>query len=164
VRAGASRLAGSCDVLVYVGENHPRLPVGLLSAAWAGVPFVPVNYRLDDKRLLALVERQPGALILADGPTAHRLHRATAPVVVFDDWLAELPVESDAAEPPVDDDDVAIILYTSGTTSEPKAALLGHRHLMAYRRTTSPAWRTCSGTCSPAAGSSICGRSMRSHG
>ena len=37
-----------------------------------------------------------------------------------------------AIDPPFDDDDVAVVLYTSGTTSEPKAALLRHRHLMAY--------------------------------
>ena len=34
--------------------------------------------------------------------------------------------------PPFDDDEVAVVLFTSGTTSEPKSALLRHRHLMAY--------------------------------
>src|SRR5262249_38274017 len=40
---------------------------------------------------------------------------------------------SDVDSPPVPDDDaVAAIIYTSGTTAEPKAALLRHRHLLAY--------------------------------
>ena len=46
VRRGASALAGRCDALVYVGENHPLLPVALLSAAWAGVRFVPCRARI----------------------------------------------------------------------------------------------------------------------
>jgi acyl-CoA synthetase (AMP-forming)/AMP-acid ligase II len=130
VRAGASTLAGY-QALVYVGENHPLLPVALFSAAWAGIPFVPVNYRLEDHHLNSLVDRQPGALALADESTAPRI-AGDAPVVVFDEWLASLPDAAPAGDPPFDDDDVAVVLYTSGTTSEPKSALLRHRHLMAY--------------------------------
>ena len=130
VRAGASTLAGY-SALVYVGENHPLLPVALFSAAWAGIPFVPVNYRLEDHQLNALVARQPGALVLADEHTAPRV-RADSPVRVLDEWLSSLPADTPATDPPFDDDEVAIVLYTSGTTSEPKSALLRHRHLMAY--------------------------------
>ncbi len=132
VRAGASLIAGTgATAVVYAGENHPMLPVALLSAAWAGAPFVPVNYRLDDERLCALINRQPGALLIADAPTAARLTALGCAVTVFDDWLTSLP-ESAEIEPAWDIDEVAIVLYTSGTTAEPKAALLRHRHLMAY--------------------------------
>jgi len=130
VRRGAAVLAGAGPAVVYAGENHPLLPVALLSAAWAGVPFVPVNYRLEDQQLAALIARQPGAVVLADAPTAARLDGAT----VFDTWLESLASRDDRDVPDAafDDDEVAIVLYTSGTTSEPKAALLRHRHLMAY--------------------------------
>ncbi len=130
VRAGASTL-GDRKALVYVGENHPRLPVALYSAAWAGIPFVPVNYRLEDHQLNRLIDRQTGALVLSDEATAGRI-TGDATVMVFDDWLGSLPDDPPATDPPFDDDCVAIILYTSGTTSEPKSALLRHRHLMAY--------------------------------
>jgi acyl-CoA synthetase (AMP-forming)/AMP-acid ligase II len=132
VRAGASTLVGSCWAVVYVGENHPLLPVLVFSAAWAGVPFVPVNYRLDDDQLDELVARQPDALVVADGACARRLTGEGRGVVVLEEWLASLPAEFEPVEAPVDDDEVAIVLYTSGTTSEPKSALLRHRHLMAY--------------------------------
>src|SRR5262245_53689621 len=72
VRVGAAKLGGFA-ALVYAGENHPLLPLGLLSAAWAGLAFVPVNYRLEEEQLAGLVKRQAGALVLADGPTAARL-------------------------------------------------------------------------------------------
>jgi acyl-CoA synthetase (AMP-forming)/AMP-acid ligase II len=131
VRAGASTV-GQHTSLVYAGENHPLLPVALFSAAWAGVPFVPVNYRADDSQMNALIARQPGALVLADAATAQRI---TGPVTDFDLWLASL--DGDAAraatlEPAMDEEAVAVVIYTSGTTSEPKSALLRHRHLMAY--------------------------------
>lgn len=131
VRAGASML-GDHAALVYAGENHPLLPAALFAAAWAGVPFVPVNYRLEDHHLSALITRQPGALVLADAHTAERLVALGIECTVFDAWLDSLPSDPPPSEPPFDDDEVAVVLYTSGTTSEPKAALLRHRHLMAY--------------------------------
>jgi acyl-CoA synthetase (AMP-forming)/AMP-acid ligase II len=129
-RVGASLIRGQHESVVYVGENHALLPVALLSAAWAGVPFVPVNYRLEDKHLNALVDRQPHPLVLTDEATSS--HIAGHTPIVFESWLASLPDDAPAIDPADDDDQVAIVLYTSGTTSEPKSALLRHRHLMAY--------------------------------
>ncbi len=103
VRAGASTLGGH-KALVYVGENHPRLPVALFSAAWAGIPFVPVNYRLEDHQLNSLIGRQP---VRSCCRTRRRRRRITgdAPVAVFDEWLGSLPDDPPAADPPFDDDE-----------------------------------------------------------
>lgn len=130
VRWAAADVQGRFDSVVYVAENHPLLPVAVFAAAWAGVPFVPLNYRLDDVHLNELLSRQPGALVLADVSSSKRVTTGQ-PVRVFDEWLSTL-VEGESAEPAFDDEDVAIVLYTSGTTAAPKGALLRHRHLMAY--------------------------------
>jgi acyl-CoA synthetase (AMP-forming)/AMP-acid ligase II len=117
--------------VVYVGENHPLLPVVLLAAASAGVPFAPINYRLDDWALNALVARQPGALVLADASIVPRIS-ARQSVMTLDDWLVQARSEEQFVGGVSDDDAVAVVLSTSGTTSEPRSALLRHRHLMAY--------------------------------
>lgn len=130
VRRAAASINPTREALVYVGENHPMLPVALLAAAWAGIPFVPVNYRLEDHQLNSLIGRQPNPLVITDATTAPRVHGHK--VFVFDDWLAGLGVAVQETAKSEDDDEVAIVLYTSGTTSEPKAALLRHRHMMAY--------------------------------
>ena len=117
------------DAIVYAGENHPLLPIALLSAAVAGIPFVPVNYRLEDQKLNELIARQRRALVLSDHATSTRIDGAAT---TLDGWLAGLPNDELDLDMPLDDDAVAVVLYTSGTTSEPKSALLRHRHLMAY--------------------------------
>src|SRR5689334_14308207 len=50
--------------VVYLGANHLAYPVALFGAALAGVPFIPINYRLGDQQLAALQARHPGALTL----------------------------------------------------------------------------------------------------
>lgn len=78
--------------LVVVDVNSAAVPIGLFGAAKAGVPFVPLNYRLTDAEI----------------------------------------AERCAALPPDLSDDIAVLLFTSGTTGPPKAAVLRHDHLSAY--------------------------------
>ncbi len=39
------------------------LPIGLFASAWAGKPFVPINYRLADAEVDALLQRIQPALL-----------------------------------------------------------------------------------------------------
>jgi acyl-CoA synthetase (AMP-forming)/AMP-acid ligase II len=111
-RSAAGRFRGYTAVL-YPGTNHLAYPVALFGAALAGVPFVPLNYRLSERRLADLIAHHPGALVLRD----------------LDALLDGTPAPVEA---PQDRDAVAALIYTSGTTAEPKAAVLRHRHLLAY--------------------------------
>ena len=60
VRRASTTLDGH-GAVVYAGENHPLLPVPALAAAWYGIPFVPVNYRLEDDQLVELIAGQSDA-------------------------------------------------------------------------------------------------------
>ena len=118
--------------LVYCGTNDASFPIALFASAYAGVPFIPLNYRLGDEQLAPLVEANAGALVVAeDGAVAGADPAATVDRrLLADDGFA---ASSDVELPPfVDPEDVAVVLYTSGTSGTPKAALLRHRHLTAY--------------------------------
>ncbi|MFC1437722.1 AMP-binding protein [Streptacidiphilus sp. N1-10] len=106
--------------VLYLGANHAAYPVALFGAAVAGVPFVPLNYRLGDVQLISLLSRHPGALVLRPADLDALLD---APEPASPDPVDPTPEEADA---------VAVLLYTSGTTAAPKAAGLRHRHLLAY--------------------------------
>ncbi|MEU5755895.1 AMP-binding protein [Streptomyces sp. NPDC047829] len=112
----AGRFRGRSAVL-YLGANHLAYPVALFGSALAGVPFVPLNYRLSDQQLAALIERHPGAEVLNPSDV---------------DGLLAVADDAEWSPTTQDQDAVAVILYTSGTTAAPKAALLRHRHLLAY--------------------------------
>ncbi|WP_232838178.1 class I adenylate-forming enzyme family protein [Streptomyces geranii] len=123
-RAAAHRFRRRSAVL-YLGANHLAHPVALFGAALAGVPFIPLNYRLGEHQLARLLDRHPGALVLRPADLDVLLEAGHEPD-------GEPDGDSDGEPAPRDQDSVAVVLYTSGTTAEPKAALLRHRHLLAY--------------------------------
>src|SRR5262245_17838625 len=59
--------------VVLIDENSHAVPIALFGAALAGKPFVPLNYRLADDRLRAIVGRTRPAIVITHGDTAARL-------------------------------------------------------------------------------------------
>jgi acyl-CoA synthetase (AMP-forming)/AMP-acid ligase II len=118
----------------YLATNGRALPVALFGAARAGVPFVPINYRLSDEQLAGVIDREPDMVLIADADSADRVPlRGAGKIIGTADLLATAAAAAGGdALPPVDPDSVAVRLYTSGTTAEPKAAILRHRHLTSY--------------------------------
>jgi acyl-CoA synthetase (AMP-forming)/AMP-acid ligase II len=132
-RAAAAKFqqAGATQV-GFLATNSRALPVSLFGAAIAGIPFVPLNYRLSDDQLSDQLHREPGMVVVAAPEMVERLNRLGIDAVI---GVAEVLSSRDAGEPDpveIDSDDIAVLLYTSGTTATPKAAVLRHRHLAAY--------------------------------
>jgi acyl-CoA synthetase (AMP-forming)/AMP-acid ligase II len=128
-RSGAGFIRAACvDELVYVGVNADDFAVALFAAAWAGVPLVPLNYRLGHDAMARLLADHPNALVVSDLqlPTAARTVTMLAWRSACAEAVEGVPRWAD------DPDAVAVLLYTSGTTSAPKAAVLRHRHLVSY--------------------------------
>ncbi len=127
--AGAAQLvAQRAESLVYVSTHGPVFAVAFFAAATAGVPIVPLNYRLPPDALRALLANHPGGLVVADDPAVLGTTTAVRP----EDWLASLSAETTPPPVPGDPELPAVLLYTSGTTSAPKAVVLRHRHLTSY--------------------------------
>src|SRR5581483_10267732 len=132
-RVAAVAAGSGAERLVFVGRNSAWLPALLFGSGLAGVPFVPVNYRLADEQLRSILARTAPALAVVDDDAVSRLAGVDGLTVLTP---AALAARAEAAAPAkagfVDPDDIAVLLYTSGTTGEPKAAVLRHRHLAAY--------------------------------
>lgn len=133
---------GACELLRDSGASHVALldesseaaVIALFAAALAGIPYCPLNYRLADADLGALLHRIAPALIIGDTERVERLspgqdHRCYPRSEFTLAALEALPSDSpgyDAGE------GVAIQLFTSGTTAAPKAAILAHSNLVSY--------------------------------
>jgi acyl-CoA synthetase (AMP-forming)/AMP-acid ligase II len=124
--------AHGAERLVAVDLNSEAVPVGLFAAAFAGVPYVPVNYRLADGQLSAILARTSPGLAVVEASVPGRLGGGIEGLT-FMDRAEFLSADGPPASPgECNTDDPAVLLFTSGTTGEPKAAVLRHRHLTSY--------------------------------
>lgn len=119
--------------VVFVGTNGPALPLLTFSAAWAGIPIAPLNYRLPDNQLLALVRRLDRPLVIAEDSYMSTFAGTEINILSASDFAARLSAAEPMAVPAeVDEEAVAVVLFTSGTTSDPKGVLLKHANLISY--------------------------------
>ena len=119
--------------LALLDVSSLAAPVALFAAARAGLPYVPLNYRLTGSELDALLERIAPAKLVTDPERAASFSaRAGASVAARDAFLERARAACEAPASPDDPEGIAVLLFTSGTTGAPKAAVLRHRHLVSY--------------------------------
>ncbi|GAB3435323.1 long-chain fatty acid--CoA ligase [Actinophytocola sediminis] len=126
---------GSGDRVAYLGPNHGTFLEALFGTAKLGAIFVPLNARLTPTEL-AYILGDSGTSVLVHAPS-HDRHAAELstlidlPHVLDLDTYARLvdTAPSTPVDEPVDRDDIAMIMYTSGTTGHPKGAALSHANI-----------------------------------
>ncbi len=139
--AAASRIANGLraqglrkgDRIAYLGKNDPAYFELLFGAAKAGMVMVPLNWRLAPAELEWIIaDAGLGFIVAGDGLAAHL---PNGPRVLDRDAFPAWRDSQPATDPmvPVDPHDIAVQLYTSGTTGKPKGAMLSHRNLLVFR-------------------------------
>ncbi|MGQ4271678.1 fatty acyl-CoA synthetase [Nocardiopsis changdeensis] len=144
VTRAAARLlalgAARGDRVAAYGRNSDAYLIGFLACARAGLVHVPVNHALQGEELLYLLEQSGSTMVLADpalrsAVDAVRDGAGVEQVVELRDTPGSLLAA--ASEGPVPDlgvetadTDLVQLLYTSGTTSRPKGAMMTHRALV----------------------------------
>jgi len=129
---GAGVIAASgAQHVAYVGTGGVMLPLLIFSSARSGLAFTPINYRLSTEGIRSLIERLPDPLVVVDDRYREMVGDAGTVVMGSEEFLAAARIADPVGEFP-DPDAVAIVLFTSGTTSKPKAVELSHNNLTSY--------------------------------
>ncbi|MGH8530926.1 MAG: class I adenylate-forming enzyme family protein [Nevskiales bacterium] len=127
IRNSGARYVAMLDV------NSPAIPAAIFGAAYAGVPYVPLNYRLTQTEIDELIERVTPAFLVTSAEFRNRLTARNSVDVMDRAAFFDLPpANADLPDAEIDPRTVAVQLFTSGTTGKPKAAILRHENLMSY--------------------------------
>jgi acyl-CoA synthetase (AMP-forming)/AMP-acid ligase II len=119
---------------MFVGVNSVAVPITLFGCALAGRAFVPVNYRLGEPALRHFANALGVGIAVTDARYAEAVQQALGRQGVLLSTDEVVNVEQSAQDPvaEVGHDDVAVFIFTSGTSTAPKAVRLRHRHLASY--------------------------------
>ncbi len=135
--------------LAILADNHPRWVAAYLGIIASGCTVVPLDTALHDDQVLKLLKDAGASAIFCDAkhaavarPAAKELKLGmilTDPdrlaAASSDEWLTDLPAIFHAGPgsfQPVAAkfDDLASLLYTSGTTADPKGVMLTHANFL----------------------------------
>ncbi len=135
------------DRLAAYGKNSDAYAIAWLAATRAGLVHVPVNFALSADELRYILEQSGAAGLLSDTSLAENVTKASGGLGLtlagtlhaetqagFDVLQVALDEDNgDVSEPEVEIDatSLAQLLYTSGTTAAPKAAMMTHQALLA---------------------------------
>ena len=137
--------------LAIVADNHPRWVAAYLGIIASGCAAVPLDTNLHADQITKLLKDSGASAVLVDAKHVPVVQPAACELklglVLMDpdrmagspnahSWLADLPAVF-AAGPgnfkpaPVNSDDLAALIYTSGTTADPKGVMLTHANFLA---------------------------------
>jgi len=119
------------DRVLIWGVNRPEWSLGFFGALFAGLVLVPLDVRSQPEFVAKVAERTRAKLVLASTQTAPLADGLNLPLVLIESLPDRARNAAPLPTPEIVAGDIAEVVFTSGTTGEPKGAMLRHANLVA---------------------------------
>ena len=143
-QALASHVPGPDTIIALALERGPDLATALLAIARAGAAFLPLDPEAPDERLHRILTASGAAALLVPVRNRERFAALSLPVLDIETLASRADASLSAVPPAPTFRDLAYVLYTSGSTGEPKGVMIEHgalaRRLAWLSRTYRVSW------------------------
>jgi acyl-CoA synthetase (AMP-forming)/AMP-acid ligase II len=133
------------DVVAALDTNSHLYVAAYYAASKAGLTFLPLNYRAKEAELEYMINTAGARVLLVGDRYIELVNRISSKfkgttLVAIGEGDGKMPklkdllakAEPDENEAEVEDQDVSVLMYTSGTTSLPKGVMLSFHDFTAY--------------------------------
>jgi fatty-acyl-CoA synthase len=139
---------GKDDRVAIISQNSHRMMDGFFGAPLVGAIYLPINFRLIASDFEYILNHAEAKVLIVEDWLAETINeirpqlKSVRHFITHTDVQGESPAgwhdyetllaQSPSSEPEpakIDENDIATILYTSGTTGRPKGVMLTHRNL-----------------------------------
>jgi len=119
------------DRVALISENRPEWAISYLAIASMGATNVPLDSMQKKEDIEPLIkDSEPKVIVLSQKYVDYPKGTCVDGKTIFMEDMEDLPAAGAVPENKVELDDLASIVYTSGTTGIPKGVMLSHRNLM----------------------------------
>ena len=117
------------DRVLIWAVNRPEWGIAFLGALWAEAVPVPVDVRSTDELATKIAAQTDVKLVLASIPTIKAASRLELPALTVESLVDVARDAQPLPRPNPAPDALAEIVFTSGTTGDPKGVMLSHRNI-----------------------------------
>ncbi|MDR0562184.1 MAG: AMP-binding protein [Spirochaetaceae bacterium] len=127
---------GKGDRVAVTGKNAPEWAVAYLGILFAGAVAVPIDYQLKNEEIDLLLKTSQSKVLFVDEEKYARYEEQPGDLLYvrsLKKGIGEYIYDLDGPEAEIEqakETDLAAILFTSGTTGNPKGVMLSHRNFV----------------------------------
>ena len=118
------------DRVLIWGPNSPLWVISFFACARAGIILVPLDIKSPPEFVENVKTRTNPKFALVSRATPSERESIAVPLIYMEDLPSLYEQYSSYKEPNISEDDLVEIMFTSGTTGDPKGVMLTHKNLI----------------------------------